>query len=103
MSIDTTWHIEKCLAYFSWERLEYRMGHIVSVEGLGDVKVVDSNDTDEYSGKLYIVFEIDGKLYMKEGRYVSHDGTYWDGLFYEVTARTETVTNYYPKGNTDYV
>lgn len=70
-------------------------GRTVNVEGLGDVKTVIGY-TREVGEDVYIVLEIGGRYFRKEGYHVSHDGTYWDGDFYEATPTEKVVIQWNP-------
>lgn len=72
------------------------VGSTRDVDGVGEIKVVDGNDSyqDDYSGRRFLILEIDGRLFRKDGMYYSHDGTYWDGPLYEVRRVTKTITDY---------
>ncbi len=67
----------------------------VHVEGLGDVKTVVGY-TREAGDGVYFVLEYEGRYFRKEGYHVSHDGTYWDGDFYEATPREKVVKLWEP-------
>lgn len=41
-----------------------------------------------------VIFEVDGRLFRKEGYYASHYGTDWDGDFSEVEVYEKTVKDY---------
>lgn len=51
-----------------------------------------TNGEEGFDNGLYIIFEIDGVLYRKDGWYASHDGTYWDGSVYPTKAVEKTIT-----------
>lgn len=53
------------------------------------IKVVESKQQSEES---YLILEIDGTLYRKDGWYASHYGSEWDGSFYPVKPVEKTIT-----------
>lgn len=66
--------------------------HDVTVNGeVVKVRKVDEQITSDEQFDTYLIIEVDGKTYRKDGWYASHDGSYWDGGLYEVT-KTEVVT-----------
>jgi len=74
----------------------------IEVPNLGTVRVLstfDNNPDSESSSPLQIVFHITepngNQIYLrKDGFYQSHDGTYWDGGFYQVHPVPVTFTDY---------
>lgn len=62
------------------------------------VKWVAGSDLDEdpgYSSQpVWVVVEIDGQYFKKEGYHSSEEGVVWDGRVTEVARKTKTVTYY---------
>lgn len=55
----------------------------LNVAGLDHVEVVEFTSHDEYNIQLQVVLDIGGRQFVKQGVWVSHDGAYWDGDFFE--------------------
>lgn len=55
------------------------------------VEFIGGEGQGEYTA---VIFEIDGRLFRKEGYYASHYGADWDGDLEEVEAYEKTVTDY---------
>jgi hypothetical protein len=70
------------------------------VPGLGAVKVKDKFDYDSdknYSGwveNVWVVFDINGKLYKATGTYTSHEGSSWSKELKVVTPKEKVITVY---------
>lgn len=69
------------------------------VEGLGQVTTVEQFGGEGQGDQAWVVIKIkfdDGteKYYRKDGYHASHDGTYFDGDFDEVTPQQKVVTVY---------
>jgi hypothetical protein len=54
----------------------------------------DNSRLGEGATDIWVVIEIEDKLYRKSGYHQSHDGTYWDGPVVEVRAQEKLVTVY---------
>lgn len=89
---DTDWRGD--WAQFSW----ICRRNPVTIPGIGSVKLLaDETDTDEYSGRIYIVFKVSTanteRAFRRDGVYRSHYGQDWDyGTTEEVESRQEVVT-----------
>lgn len=64
------------------------------VVGLGTVKVWEHDFGGVETNLAHLLFEVDGRLFRKEGRWVSHCGMYWDGSFAEVKPIQRVITDY---------
>lgn len=76
----------------SWTEDEIVFRNIGTVTG-----VSTDGDGESYDGDTYMVFKVvdaDGYTshYRKDGQYISHDGTYWEGDFYKVQKRERKIT-----------
>lgn len=58
------------------------------------VKLVVTSGGEGEGDEAYIVLDVGGRLFRKDGYYASHDGYYWDGDFREVHEVTRPVTFY---------
>ncbi len=105
-------HIRKALLsyaeeHFGWgdlsEYMNYhstQQGKMYQVPGLGDVKIVDYHNYDvhkNYDGwheDIWIVFEIQGKLYRACGTHSSYAMSTWEDEMTVVEPKTKTVTYY---------
>lgn len=80
--------------YINYSAREY------DVPGLGLVKIIDYNDADydkNYDGwyeHLWIVFDIQGRLYRAKGKHTSYTGSEWEDHLKPVEARPKTITVY---------
>ena len=59
-----------------------------------DVTTVEDYGGMDMGSTRYIVFEVDGRLFRKDGYYASHYGTDWDGDFREVRKVVKEVNFY---------
>lgn len=82
-----------------WDELSYMLDKKggVDVPGLGLVEKVDDYGGEGQGDDLWFVIKVtfpvgDDKFYRKSGYWVSHDGSYWDGEFEEVTPKQKTIT-----------
>lgn len=75
-----------------WFWLEESSGRTEYVAGIGDVAITYGSDGDG----IYLIFKTGDRYFKKDGWYASHDGTYWDGSFYEVEPAQKTITVYNP-------
>lgn len=57
-------------------------------------KAVEYKGGEDQGSYTCVVFEVDGRLFRKEGYYASHYGTDWDGDFSEVEVFEKTVKDY---------
>lgn len=73
-----------------------KVGKVVNVDGLGDVETVEVTNHDEYNMQLQIVLTAGGRTFVKQGVWVSHDGAYWDGDFFEAHQVEKVVTVWDP-------
>jgi hypothetical protein len=79
--------------WYSW----YRKGEVITFPVDGEMisaKLVDSFGGMDQGSTLYIILEIEGRLYRKDGYYQSWTGSSWEGDFYEVTAKPVVTTGY---------
>lgn len=72
-----------------------RVPRTVTVNGeTYEVKVVEDFGGMDQGSTRYVVFEVDGRLFRKDGFYASHYGTDWDGDFREVRKVVKEVAFY---------
>ncbi len=75
---------------YGWGDNEVTIGGVTYV-----TKAVERIGGGEGSGEYAaVIFSVDGRLFRKEGYYMSHHGTDWDGDFNEVEVYEKTVTDY---------
>ncbi len=79
--------------YAFYEAMQVNATGTITLDGREyAVKPVDSYGGEDMGTELWVVFEIDGRLFKKYGAHYSHDGSYWDGSLNEVQAKQKTVT-----------
>jgi hypothetical protein len=75
-------------------------GKTFDVPGLGIVTIVDHHGYDSYKNydgweeHIWVVFEIQGKLYKATGTHTSYTGSEWDRELKEVSPKEKTITVY---------
>jgi hypothetical protein len=57
-------------------------------------KKVDNSRLGTGATDIWVVIEVDGRLFRKTGYYQSYDGSYWDGAVQEVVSAQKLVTVY---------
>lgn len=62
-----------------------QLGRVAQVEQVGGM---------DQGTHAHVVLRVGSRLFRKDGYHQSHDGTYYDGAFYEVSRREKTVTVY---------
>lgn len=67
--------------------------NFIEVDG-HTVESVEEFGGEGQGDELWVVYRIDDQLFKKDGYWVSHDGSYWDGDFYEVEPYEITITKY---------
>lgn len=86
-----------------WERFTYyddALGTQIKVvereldEGDPEGRYYDSNHEQGHEGEIFIVFEVNGKFWRKEGTTDSYAKRSWDGKFREVQRGEVKVTKY---------
>jgi hypothetical protein len=79
-----------------WSAWEEHAEDPVMVEGLGPVRHVTSQGGEDQGSHYEAVYEVtegpNKGFYKKEGRWVSHDGLYWEGDFSATKQVEKTVT-----------
>lgn len=86
-------------SWYEWDNVAH-YNPVFFMPGLGRVEVINHESGGEGATDLEIVWRvtslIDGftRLFKKTGYWVSHDGSYWDGDFDEVSMKTKVVTYY---------
>lgn len=104
--------IKRALLSYAEEHLEWgdfgeymnstldQRGKVYQIPGLGDVKIVDYHDYDVYKNydgwheDIWIVFEVQGKLYRACGTHSSYEMSTWEDELTLVEPKTKTVTYY---------
>lgn len=78
-----------------WSEFSWAGRDGVEIPGLGLAKIVENFGGEGQGDDRWVVFEVNGRLYEKDGYYASYDGTTWDGDLYEVKPVEVTVTKYH--------
>ena len=84
----------------SWDGVEGELREINNyVPGLGHVIVVEDHGGEGQGDDRWLVFQVTGEgddvtFYKKNGYWVSHEGSTWDGEFEEVNVVQRMVTFY---------
>lgn len=86
---ETNWY------WWAWET----GGEPTPIEGLGNVTTVEQFGGEGQGDRAWVVVKVefpDGtvRYFKKDGYHASHDGTYFDGDFDEVTPQQKVVTVY---------
>jgi hypothetical protein len=79
--------------FWAWENKS------TEIEGLGKVTTVEQFGGEGQGDRAWVVVRVDfpngtSRYFKKDGYHASHDGTYYDGYFSEVTPQEKVVTVY---------
>jgi hypothetical protein len=90
--------IGKGSKYITWDLFGSEEIEIPSFGTTTPVEIINNGDYDSYGdyvgGDNYVIFELNGRYWRKNGYYSSYGGAEWDGEFYEVAPVIKTITNY---------
>lgn len=83
----------------SWYYWAWSNDDGTEVEGLGLVTTVEQFGGEGQGDRAWVVVKVEFKngttrFFKKDGYHASHDGTYYDGYFSEVTPQEKVVTVY---------
>lgn len=72
----------------------------LDIDGITEyAEYVDGKMPEEGGGEqIYVVIKVGTQYFRKDGYYLSHDGSYWDGDVVEVRPIEKTITVYEPIG-----
>lgn len=77
-----------------WDEFTWEARNGMEVPGVGTVTIIERFGGEGQGDEAWVVFEVNGRMYKKEGYYASFHGTDWDGDLYEVEQYEKTVTDY---------
>lgn len=83
----------------AWDYNEEWQGEnrlLLDIDGVQEyAEYVDGKPAEEGGGEtIFAIFKVGDQYFRKDGYYLSHDGSYWDGDLFEVHPTQKTVTVY---------